>query len=68
MGCGIILSYRESFLGFIMVLIYLRVMLVVFESWGSNIVVLGALAMGLVIGLVLVGLWCLEFHVCRMKR
>nr|NP_149459.1 NADH dehydrogenase subunit 6 [Ochotona collaris]AAK71080.1 NADH dehydrogenase subunit 6 [Ochotona collaris] len=68
-GCGIILSYGASFLGLMMFLVYLGGMLVVFgyttamateeypESWGSNVVVLGALIGGLVMELALVGLF-----------
>lgn len=68
-GCGIILSYGASFLGLIMFLVYLGGILVVFgyttaiateeypESWGSNVVVLGALIVGLLIELFLVGLF-----------
>lgn len=68
-GCGIILSYGASFLGLIMFLVYLGGILVVFgyttaiateeypESWGSNVVVLGALVVGLLIELFLVGLF-----------
>nr|QIJ99328.1 NADH dehydrogenase subunit 6 [Ochotona pusilla] len=66
-GCGIILSYGASFMGLMMFLVYLGGMLVVFgyttamateeypESWGSNAVVLGALILGLVMELALVG-------------
>lgn len=68
-GCGIILSYGASFLGLIMFLVYLGGILVVFgyttaiateeypESWGSNVVVLGTLVVGLLIELFLVGLF-----------
>nr|QIJ99380.1 NADH dehydrogenase subunit 6 [Ochotona roylei]QIJ99393.1 NADH dehydrogenase subunit 6 [Ochotona roylei] len=68
-GCGIILSYGGTFLGLMMFLVYLGGMLVVFgyttamateeypETWGSNMAVLGALIAGLVMELVLVGLF-----------
>nr|WCD24566.1 NADH dehydrogenase subunit 6 [Ochotona rufescens] len=68
-GCGIILSYGGTFLGLMMFLVYLGGMLVVFgyttamateeypETWGSNMAVLGALVAGLVMELVLVGLF-----------
>nr|YP_009542286.1 NADH dehydrogenase subunit 6 [Ochotona koslowi]YP_011004837.1 NADH dehydrogenase subunit 6 [Ochotona gloveri]AYU56859.1 NADH dehydrogenase subunit 6 [Ochotona koslowi]QIJ99090.1 NADH dehydrogenase subunit 6 [Ochotona gloveri]QIJ99103.1 NADH dehydrogenase subunit 6 [Ochotona gloveri]QIJ99116.1 NADH dehydrogenase subunit 6 [Ochotona gloveri]WAL35467.1 NADH dehydrogenase subunit 6 [Ochotona gloveri] len=68
-GCGIILSYGATFLGLMMFLVYLGGMLVVFgyttamateeypETWGSNVAVLGALVAGLVMELVLVGLF-----------
>nr|QIJ99142.1 NADH dehydrogenase subunit 6 [Ochotona sp. WJ-2016f]QIJ99155.1 NADH dehydrogenase subunit 6 [Ochotona sp. WJ-2016f] len=84
-GCGIILSYGASFLGLMMFLVYLGGMLVVFgyttamateeypESWGSNVVVLGALISGLVMEVILVGLlmgdgfvgWGVELKGCE---
>nr|QIJ99129.1 NADH dehydrogenase subunit 6 [Ochotona himalayana] len=68
-GCGIILSYGGTFLGLMMFLVYLGGMLVVFgyttamateeypETWGSNVAVLGASIAGLVMELMLVGLF-----------
>nr|YP_009546803.1 NADH dehydrogenase subunit 6 [Hydrodamalis gigas]AYP41002.1 NADH dehydrogenase subunit 6 [Hydrodamalis gigas] len=59
-GCGIVVSLGGSFLGLMVFLVYLGGMMVVFgyttamatdeypEAWGSNIVVLGALVVGLV--------------------
>lgn len=60
-GCGIILSFGGSFLGLIMFLIYLGGILVVFgyttaiateeypETWGSNIIILSMLVLGVLL-------------------
>nr|YP_009652367.1 NADH dehydrogenase subunit 6 [Acratocnus ye]QDA81108.1 NADH dehydrogenase subunit 6 [Acratocnus ye] len=66
-GCGMVMSFGGSFLGLMVFLVYLGGMLVVFgytaamateeypEAWGSNVVVLGGLFMGLLVeGLVVV--------------
>nr|ATX68972.1 NADH dehydrogenase subunit 6 [Smutsia gigantea] len=65
-GCGIVVSFGGSFLGLMVFLIYLGGMLVVFgytaamaieeypEAWVSNVVVLSAFVVGLVMELVLV--------------
>ncbi|YP_220691.1 NADH dehydrogenase subunit 6 (mitochondrion) [Choloepus didactylus] len=66
-GCGMVMSLGGSFLGLMVFLVYLGGMLVVFgyttamateeypEAWGSNVVVLGGLLMGLLVeGLVVI--------------
>lgn len=65
-GCGVVVNFGGSFLGLMVFLIYLGGMLVVFgytaaiaieeypEVWVSNVVVLGAFVLGVVIELVLV--------------
>nr|AIW64257.1 NADH dehydrogenase subunit 6 [Cheirogaleus crossleyi] len=67
-GCGIIMGFGGSFMGLMVFLIYLGGMLVVFgyttamateeypETWGSNVVVWGALLMGFVMELLMI-LW-----------
>lgn len=60
MVCGIILSYGASFLELIVLLVFGYTTAMTTEeypeSWGLNVAVLGALAVGLVMELVLVGL------------
>nr|WEG23713.1 NADH dehydrogenase subunit 6 [Castor fiber subsp. birulai]WGT73998.1 NADH dehydrogenase subunit 6 [Castor fiber subsp. birulai] len=63
-GCGLILSFGGSFLGLMVFLVYLGGMMVVFgyttamaiedypETWGSNVVIWGALVFGLFVELV----------------
>nr|YP_008378889.1 NADH dehydrogenase subunit 6 [Avahi laniger]AGM47383.1 NADH dehydrogenase subunit 6 [Avahi laniger] len=65
-GCGIVVSIGGSFVGLVVFLIYLGGMLVVFgyttamateeypETWGSNVVIWGALLLGLIIELLMV--------------
>nr|ALO62389.1 NADH dehydrogenase subunit 6 [Choloepus hoffmanni] len=66
-GCGMVMSLGGSFLGLMVFLVYLGGMLVVFgyttamateeypEAWGSNVVVLGGLLVGLLVeGLVVI--------------
>lgn len=65
-GCGVVVNFGGSFLGLMVFLIYLGGMLVVFgytaaiaieeypEVWVSNVVVLGAFVLGVVMELVLV--------------
>nr|YP_008379006.1 NADH dehydrogenase subunit 6 [Galago moholi]AGM47500.1 NADH dehydrogenase subunit 6 [Galago moholi] len=65
-GCGIVMGFGGTFMGLMVFLVYLGGMLVVFgyttamateeypESWGSNMVVWGALLMGVVMEVVLV--------------
>lgn len=60
-GCGIVLYFGGSFLGLIVFLVYLGGMLVVFgyttaiateeypETWGSNVVIWGALLLGFLV-------------------
>nr|YP_009651537.1 NADH dehydrogenase subunit 6 [Megalonyx jeffersonii]QDA81121.1 NADH dehydrogenase subunit 6 [Megalonyx jeffersonii] len=65
-GCGMVMSFGGSFLGLMVFLVYLGGMLVVFgyttamateeypEAWGSSVVVLGGLFMGMMVeGLVI---------------
>nr|YP_009114690.1 NADH dehydrogenase subunit 6 [Palaeopropithecus ingens]AII98774.1 NADH dehydrogenase subunit 6 [Palaeopropithecus ingens] len=66
MGCGIIVSFGGSFVGLMVFLIYLGGMLVVFgyttamateeypETWGSSVVIWGALLLGVVMELLVV--------------
>nr|YP_009424266.1 NADH dehydrogenase subunit 6 [Sundasciurus brookei]ARH02633.1 NADH dehydrogenase subunit 6 [Sundasciurus brookei] len=66
MGCGIVLYFGGSFLGLMVFLIYLGGMMVVFgyttamateeypETWGSGVVVLGVLLLGLLVELLIV--------------
>ncbi|YP_001661392.1 NADH dehydrogenase subunit 6 (mitochondrion) [Trichechus manatus] len=69
-GCGVVVSLGGSFLGLMVFLVYLGGMMVVFgyttamatdeypETWGSNVVVLGALITGLLMeGVVVVYLF-----------
>nr|YP_009865029.1 NADH dehydrogenase subunit 6 [Sundasciurus altitudinis]QKE47071.1 NADH dehydrogenase subunit 6 [Sundasciurus altitudinis] len=65
-GCGIVLYFGGSFLGLMVFLIYLGGMMVVFgyttamateeypETWGSGVVVLGVLLLGLLVELLIV--------------
>nr|YP_002887583.1 NADH dehydrogenase subunit 6 [Coelodonta antiquitatis]ACQ73057.1 NADH dehydrogenase subunit 6 [Coelodonta antiquitatis] len=65
-GCGIVMSFGGSFLGLMVFLIYLGGMLVVFgyttamateqypEAWVSNVTVLGAFILGVLMEVVLV--------------
>nr|AAN84908.1 NADH subunit 6 [Galeopterus variegatus] len=71
-GCGIVVSLGGSFLGLMVFLVYLGGMMVVFgyttamaieeypEAWGSNVVVLGASLLGLVMELLVV-LWMVNY-------
>nr|YP_009414964.1 NADH dehydrogenase subunit 6 [Allocebus trichotus]AIW64361.1 NADH dehydrogenase subunit 6 [Allocebus trichotus]AIW64374.1 NADH dehydrogenase subunit 6 [Allocebus trichotus] len=71
-GCIIIMSFGVSFMGLMVFLIYLGGMLVVFgyttamateeypEAWGSNVVVWGALLVGVVMEFLMVG-WLLNY-------
>nr|QAB46547.1 NADH dehydrogenase subunit 6 [Sundasciurus tenuis] len=65
-GCGIVLYFGGSFLGLMVFLIYLGGMMVVFgyttamateeypETWGSGVVMLGVLLLGLLVELLIV--------------
>nr|QLF99382.1 NADH dehydrogenase subunit 6 [Mammut americanum] len=66
LGCGIVMSSGGSFLGLVVFLVYLGGMMVVFgytiamateeypETWGSNVVVLSAFLVGLLMEIVMV--------------
>nr|YP_001661444.1 NADH dehydrogenase subunit 6 [Eremitalpa granti]CAP17692.1 NADH dehydrogenase subunit 6 [Eremitalpa granti] len=61
LGCGIVIYFGGSFLGLMVFLVYLGGMLVVFgyttamateeypEAWGSNMVIMGAMMIGVVL-------------------
>nr|YP_009184307.1 NADH dehydrogenase subunit 6 [Calyptophractus retusus]ALO62311.1 NADH dehydrogenase subunit 6 [Calyptophractus retusus] len=65
-GCGIVMSLGGSFLGLMVFLVYLGGMLVVFgyttamateeypEAWGSDVVVLGGLIVGLLVEVLMI--------------
>nr|AIW64166.1 NADH dehydrogenase subunit 6 [Cheirogaleus medius] len=71
-GCGIVMGFGGSFMGLMVFLIYLGGMLVVFgyttamateeypETWGSNVVIWGALLMGFVMELFMI-MWLVEY-------